>query len=170
MPTSWTFQMKPVKRLLDKEMNTGGLHWVDPFAGMFSPAVIRNDLNPDLPAQFHMDALEFLKSRNVSEFDGGIYDPPYSVRQASECYMKFGLEKLTAKVTNFKYWKQCKDEIARIIKSGGKAICFGWNSLGLGEKRGFETERILLVTHGGGHNDTIVTVERKVQSTLEEVK
>ena len=60
-----------------------------------------------------------------------------------------------------KYWADCKNEIARIIKPGGKAICFGWNSMGLGKNRGFKMERILLVPYGGSKNDTIVTVEKK---------
>ena len=33
---------------------------------------------------------------------------------------------------------------------------------GIGKKYGFEIEEILLVPHGGWHNDTIVVVERKV--------
>ena len=56
-----------------------------------------------------------------------------------------------------------KNEAARIIKPGGKAICFGWNSMGLGKNRGFEIIRILLVPHGGSKNDTIVTVERRLR-------
>ena len=52
--------------------------------------------------------------------------------------------------------------MARILKPGGKAICFGWNSMGLGKNRGFEMTRILLVPHGGSKNDTICTVEVKL--------
>lgn len=55
-----------------------------------------------------------------------------------------------------------KKEISRIVKRGGKVITFGWNSGGIGQKYGFEIERILLVPHGGWHNDTICVVERKV--------
>ena len=51
--------------------------------------------------------------------------------------------------------------ISRIVKIGGKVITFGWNSGGIGYKYGFEIERILLVPHGGWHNDTICTVEVK---------
>ena len=54
-----------------------------------------------------------------------------------------------------------KNEIARVVKSGGKVISFGWNSGGIGKKNGFDIERILLVPHGGPHNDTIVTVDIK---------
>lgn len=34
----------------------------------------------------------------------------------------------------------------------------------LEKTRGFECEEILLVAHGGNHNDTIVVVERKVDN------
>ena len=54
------------------------------------------------------------------------------------------------------------DEIQRILRVGGKCISFGWNSNGVGKKINFQIERILLAAHGGSHNDTIVTVERKI--------
>lgn len=50
------------------------------------------------------------------------------------------------------------------MKVGGKVISFGWNSGGIGMKYGFEIERILLVAHGGWHNDTICTIERKIRN------
>lgn len=39
---------------------------------------------------------------------------------------------------------------------------FGWNSGGIGKKYGFEIEKIILIAHGGWHNDTIITIEKKV--------
>lgn len=44
---------------------------------------------------------------------------------------------LDTKPTSMRYWGDCKNEIARITKKGGKVICFGWNSMGIGQKRGF---------------------------------
>ena len=41
-------------------------------------------------------------------------------------------------------------------------ITFGWNSGGIGKKYGFEIKKILLVAHGGWHNDTICTLEIKI--------
>jgi hypothetical protein len=43
-------------------------------------------------------------------------------------------------------------------------MCFGWNSSGVGTKRGMELIEVLLVSHGGSHNDTICTVERKIET------
>ena len=91
--------------------------------------------------------------------------PPYSPRQVRECYDGIsGDIKWDGRIS---FWSDAKDEICRILKIGGKSICFGWNSNGIGNKRGFQIERILIVPHGGMHNDTIVTVETKVQSMLE---
>ncbi len=164
MPNKWTFTIKPIRFLLLDEM-TPGL-WVDAFAGENSPATITNDLNPERPTTHHMDGLEFLKSLDSGIADGVLHDPPYSMRQASECYKSFGKENLTATVTSMKYWSDCKDEIARIVKHGGKAICCGWNSGGIGTNRGFRMDRVLIVPHGGSKNDTIVTVETKTVQTL----
>ena len=55
------------------------------------------------------------------------------------------------------------EEIGRIVNRGGIVISCGWNSGGIGKKYGFEILEILLVPHGGAHNDTIVTVERKIK-------
>jgi len=157
MPNKWTFTIKPIRELLQEEVFFG--LWIDPFAGENGHlyAKITNDLSNG-----GIDALEFLKKHKTDEFDGLLFDPPYSITQAKQCYEGHGMDKLDTKPTSMKYWADCKNEVARIIKPGGKAICFGWNSMGLGKNRGFEMQRILLVPHGGSKNDTIVTVEKKV--------
>jgi hypothetical protein len=163
-PKKWTFEIPPIRALLGIEMN-GGL-WCDPFAGMKSPAQVKNDLNPQANAEFHMDSLDFLKTQPSEHYDGVLYDPPYSFRQASECYKTHGRERLTASVTNMKYWADCRDEITRIVKLGGKVLCFGWSSTGMGMSRGCEMKRVLMVPHGGSRYDTICTVEIKNENVL----
>ena len=161
MPNKWTFTIKPIKELLKEECE--GKDWIDPFAGENSPAEITNDINPDRPAKFHKDALEFLSGWPSNSVSGALYDPPYSYRQVKECYAGWGKDQYDgAKLTRADYWASCRTELARIVRPGGKVICFGWNSGGLGKNRGFELTRILLVPHGGGKNDTIVTVEKKL--------
>ena len=108
-----------------------------------------------------MDVLDFLKMFDDNSVDGVLYDPPYSPRQVSECYKNFGIE-VTQETTRASFWGNQKKEISRIIKPGGKVITFGWNSGGIGAKYGFKIRSILLVAHGGWHNDTICTVEEKL--------
>lgn len=157
MPNKWTFTIKPIKELLNRYKI--GDYWVDPFAGYNSPALTTNDLDNKSPAAFHLDALEFLCGEDTNKYSGCLYDPPYSITQARMYGKK--------EYSSMKYWAECKNEIARIIKPEGIAICFGWSSNGLGKNRGFEMIEILLVAHGGSKNDTIVTVEKKVKTEVE---
>lgn len=163
MPDRWTFKIKPIKSLLKEEVGNG--LWCDPYCGYNSPAQITNDLNPSVPASCHLDALDFLKQQGTAVYDGVLFDPPYSLRQLKECYEGIGI-KPAPELFNARYQALQKDEIARIVKPGGKAISFGWHTNGTGKCRGFELLRVLIVPHGRQHNDTLVTVERKIQTSL----
>lgn len=120
MPNKYTFKIGPIKRLLQEEVGQGlcvkGLG-IDPFAGYYSPAQCRNDLNKHAKADYHMDALEFLKDRIKNSYDFALFDPPYSFTQVKECYDGIGQE-LKSEVTKMDYWSKCKDELARIIRHG----------------------------------------------------
>ena len=165
-----TFTIKPIRKLLDEEL---GMYeeegvWegtIDPFCGFNSRALHKNDINSDCrygnPYVYDMDALDFLRTFSVSgRMSNIILDPPYSSRQLAEHYHKVG----RSWDGKFPRWqRQIRDEVTRILRIGGKVISFGWNSVGIGETRGFEKTRILLVCHGGSHNDTIVVVEKKVK-------
>jgi hypothetical protein len=157
MPNSETFSIKPVKELLTQEVDAG--IWLDPYARNSKVANITNDLNPSCDTDYHLEAIDFLKLFQDGYADGILYDPPYSQRQIMECYQGIGI---AAYNTKMDFYSSVKDEITRVLKPGGKAISFGWNSMGMGKNRGFEMIKILLVPHGGAKNDTIVTVERKI--------
>lgn len=160
MPNKNTFSIKPISELI-KEEKTDGI-WIDPFANTNKLANITNDLNPEFDTDYHMDALDFLKMFDDNSVDGVFYDPPFSPRQCAECYKQFGIE-VTSETTRASFWANHKKEISRIVKPCGKVMTFGWNSGGIGNKYGFEITKILLVPHGGWHNDTICTVEIKIK-------
>lgn len=160
MPNSKTFTIKPIKQFVEAEVNKGGVI-VDPFANECKYGTIRNDLNPEFDTDYHMDALQFLQSLDDESADLVLYDPPYSISQASEMYKSYGKEKLEINVANMRYWAECKNNVARILKPNGRVICCGWNTNGLGKGRGFEMTSILIVSHGGSKNDTLVTLEYK---------
>lgn len=159
MPNKNTFDILPIKDLLKEEVDMSNF-WIDPFANKNKLATVTNDLSLDYDTDYHVDALDFLKMFGDNSVDGVLYDPPYSPRQVSECYNDVGYN-VTWDTTKASFWGNHKREISRIVKPGGKVITFGWNSGGIGYKYGFEIQRILLVPHGGWHNDTIVTVEIK---------
>lgn len=163
MPNKWTFTIKPIADLLARYVGDGK-GWIDLFAGMNSPAEFTNDLNPDSPAISHIDAFDYIYTLDGQSFKGCIFDPPYSLVQVSRSYKDFGIKSRIGTTDPTASFREVKDEMSRHIELNGYAISFGWNSNGFGKKRGFAIIEILLVAHGGGHNDTIVTVERKMQS------
>lgn len=160
MPNSLTFKIKPIREIIYRHKH--GII-VDPFANTSKIGTIRNDLNPAMKTEYNLDALEFLSSLDSNIADTVLFDPPYSISQAAECYNNFGKEKLSVSVSNMAYWAECKNQVSRILKVNGTAVICGWNSNGLGVNRGFKMIELLIVAHGGSKNDTIVTVEKKLQ-------
>jgi len=136
MPNKRTFQILPIKKLIGEEIPNGQFV-IDPF-----------------PFKYKEDALVYLHRIKPSKY--GLFDPPYSPRQLKESYK--GKGNYDTKIST---WSRWKDVLCSKIVSKGKVISFGWNTNGMGMKRGFRITRILLVAHGSQHNDTIVTVEAK---------
>lgn len=165
MPNKETFKIIPIAKLLKKYITENGRGWIDPFAGDNSPAEFTNDLNPNKQAECNLEAVEFCKMIK-GPFRGVIFDPPYSNIQITRSYGGVGL-KATAQDTGGGFYSRVKNAAAPKIITGGYAISFGWNSAGFGMSRGFKIVEILLVCHGGAHNDTIVTVEIRNQALLE---
>lgn len=160
MPNGNTFTIKPIKDFVERDVKMSAVI-VNPFANNCKYGTITNDLNPEFDTTHHLDALEFLKQVPSNSADLVLYDPPYSITQASQLYKEYGKDKLEVNVANMKYWRLCKDHIARILKVNGVCLCFGWNSNGIGKNRGFTMTDILIVAHGGSKNDTICTREIK---------
>lgn len=161
MPNSKTFRIKPIKNIIEKYSQNKKII-VDPFANESSikevlpkdSTYINNDIDEEFDTQYHLEAYDFLKMFDDESVDMVLYDPPYSPRQVSECYRKIE-RTVTMKDTQASYFSRFKKEI------GGICISCGWNSNGIGKTLGFEIIEIKLLAHGGMHNDTLVTVERK---------
>lgn len=159
MPNKQTFEIKPIAEFI-KRHSVDGVS-IDPFANRNRIASITNDLDPQYDCDFNMDALDFLRKFEDESVDFVLFDPPYSPRQVSESYKHLGLS-VNMQTTQASFWSNMKKEVSRIVKPGGKVLCFGWNSMGIGKTRGFDMVEVLLVPHGGHHNDTICTAEVKL--------
>lgn len=144
MPNKRTFTIKPIKKLIIEELGREWGEYIDPF-----------------PFEYQEDAVDYL--RRIKPHKYGLFDPPYSPRQLKECYKGKGEYDTKAST-----WSRWKDLMAEKVQN--KCISFGWNTGGLGKKRGFKITRILMVCHGGMHNDTICTVEQRVQTNFNNTK
>ena len=158
MPNLRTFSIRAIAQLIELRFPSGNT--VDPFANRCRIAAHTNDLDPEMECDATMDAYDYLQTFDTGSVDGVLFDPPYTPRQVSESYRRLG-HTVNMETTQSSYWMRLRDEIARITKRGAVVITAGYNSVGIGTMRGFEINEILLVCHGGQHNDTIVVCETK---------
>lgn len=164
MPNSETFNMKPIIDIFNKyKVFDGKPIIVDPFARNSMIATITNDLNTSTNATYHMHAIDFCKMLvdNNTKADFVFFDPPYSPRQIKECYNNIGIKMTKEDGQIARMYKDVKKYLAAILKPGGISFSFGWNSCGLGIKNNMEAIEYVILCHGGGHNDTIISVEKK---------
>ena len=150
----YTFRNRKVKEWVEDHVEGFVLNL---FAGevLLQCREIRNDIREEMPADYHMDALEFVKQWSEGckgpKFGTIILDPPYAYRKSMEMY--------DGAVSS--PFNQIKNHIKDIITPNGIVITFGYHSNVMGKKRGYEQEHILLMSHGGAIHDTIAVIERK---------
>lgn len=113
---------------------------------------VRNDLDPTMNAEYHLDALEFCNIWKGATFGTVLLDAPYAYRKSMEMY--------NGVVSS--PFNRIKNSILNILTENGIVITFGYHSVSMGKKRGFEQEHILLMSHGGAIHDTIAVIERRI--------
>lgn len=163
MPNADTFSIPVIKEFVHRYLC--GVS-IDPFARNKRWATYTNDINPDTSAEYHVDAIEFmrmLQTRGVRA-DCILFDPPYSPRQIAECYRSIGRTVTMQDTQSANFKRLIREHNRAMLNHGGVVLSFGWNSVGHGPA--FEIEEILIVCHGGDHNDTICVAERMVSQQI----
>lgn len=152
----YTFSVKPIREWVERSCEGNVLNL---FAGNTKLKVneTRNDLNPEMPADFHLDAVEFLRNWKGPPFHTILLDPPYAYRKSMELYKGIVCSP----------FRQLKDAIGDCIHPDGIVITFGYHSIVMGKTRGYQLERLALFSHGGAIHDTIATIERLSTSLLQ---
>jgi hypothetical protein len=164
MPSAATFDLEPVARLMDRWLVACAVV-VDPFARNSKRGTHRNDMDTGTTAESHIDATSYLHQLHAAGVvaDAVLLDPPYSPRQISEHYRAAGLKPTRETTQNGALYRRARVAADKILRPGGIVISCGWNSTGMGRTLAYEPLEILLVNHGGAHNDTLIVVERKAE-------
>lgn len=163
MPNLETFSVKPIGDLVKWYLSQSKVS-IDPFARNKRWATYTNDLNPATSAKYHMETTDFLGQLQQKQVkaDLFLFDPPYSPRQIKECYNSIGKKMTIADGQSARLKKLWRQAALPLLTDDAIVISCGWNSIGFGKVLGFKLQEILLVCHGGDHNDTIVTVEQRI--------
>lgn len=149
--STWTFQYDPVRKWVEGHLEGRVLNL---FAGKtklrHSDEIVRVDIKEERDADYHFDAINVRDYFEDRSFDTVIMDPPFSEIQSRKRYDGEHAGK----------FKHIRDEVAELVRPGGKTLTFGYHSTGMATTRGFEKEEILLICHGGRFPDTIGTLDR----------
>lgn len=145
----YTFSVKPIREWVER---TCAGRVLNLFAGKTKLTVDewRNDLDPAMPADSYLDALDFLRGYRGEPFGTVLLDPPYAYRKSMELYKGMVCSP----------FRQLKDEITRHLLPQGLVVTFGYLSIVMGKTRGFHLERLAIFSHGGAIHDTLASVER----------
>ena len=145
----YTFSVKAIRHWVEQTCEGRVLNL---FAGSTKLTLneTRNDLDPDMPADYHLDALAFLRGWSGEKFNTILLDPPYAFRKSMELY----------KGIICSPFRQLKDALPECLEPGGLVITFGYHSVVMGRTRNFRLERITMFSHGGAIHDPIASAER----------
>lgn len=149
MPRKWTFEMPKLRGWVEARIEG---HTLNLFGGLtrLKGDIVYNDLNPDLPADYRLDAYDLTKwVEHKGRYTTVVFDPPYTAYQAVKTYGR------KAQLVS-----HARDVVEFVLAPGGRVISLGFNSTGMSESRGFKKEALCLVNCGGSHNDYIILSER----------
>ena len=153
-PNKATFTMPAAREFVGRWL-AGREVIVDPFARNETLGTFTNDIDPDSIAQYHMEARAFLRmlvARGIKAH-AIIFDPPYSPTQIARSYRNAGMVVTRTDTQSARLKGECRKLFRELAAPDCVVLSFGWNTVGMGE--GWSTEEILLLNHGGDHNDTI---------------
>jgi hypothetical protein len=155
-PARYTFEMPKLKSWVESWCTGKTLNL---FAGktLLSIDEYRVDSDKDMPADYHGDAADFVETTDM-RFQTVILDPPYNLRKSREKYQGRYIGSLT----------KIKRNLPRILDIGGRIISLGYDTVGISNRNGFKKLAIVVVCHGGDHNDTLGVVEEYYQPSLSE--
>lgn len=157
MPSKWTF-LQPLLFEYVLSHIPENTNVLIPFAGKYRITeyegkgckYVYNDLNPDIEADYHMEAYKLREIFKKESFGCIVADPPYTHYQGTKSYSGFKCQRITD-------WRNTANYL---LKPGAIYIELGYNSTGL---RMEIAKKIALgvCCIGGSHNDILILVQQK---------
>lgn len=118
---------------------------------------VRNDIDKDRDADLHVDVREIHRHFENQSFDSAVLDPPFDPGRAAKLYEGWhGSEYASA-----------RDAVGELVRPGGTVVELGWNSYGLGDKKGWERQGWYVYPQASFKGDIHLTIDQRInQQTL----
>ncbi len=127
----WTFSTKMVRNIVIEHLEGRVLNAcagkTDLSKYKRDVDIVRNDLNPDIPADIHHDVKTLDEYFGSEKFDTVINDPPFDAGRGEKLYEGF----------HASGYIEARESLSNLVVKGGKYIELGWNSWGLAGKDGW---------------------------------
>lgn len=153
----WTFECDQVRRVVEDAL-TGEVF--NACAGKtklrHSENIIRNDLNPERDADYHVDVGEIDEVFDEDSFDCVVFDPPFDQSQADEHYESMHARDLVP----------ARKKLIALVRPGGVFVELGWNLQSANEQRGWTREAVHIFDRGPTLQPVFLTVDRNHQRRL----
>lgn len=154
-PNRWTFQSDKIREWVE--------YWcagdvLNACAGKtrLELETVRNDIDPDIEADYHVDVCEIADEFGAACFDTIVYDPPFSQNQANRSYggRNVGDDALA------------KRQFHELLRPSGRVIQLGYSTTCMPLSLGYHREAVAVFNTLGRMNDYLGTVDVKENDDL----
>jgi hypothetical protein len=157
-PTKWTFESQNIREWTESQLQGRVLNaCAGPTRLQHDEEVVTNDLDESLDVDHHHDATE-LSAHFGREFDTVVFDPPFSAYQATAHY--------EGRETG--YDTAMKQEIASVLRDGGRVIQFGYTTTCMPRSMDFDTQAVAVFNTLGRQNDILAVVDQRINHQVTE--
>lgn len=160
MPKRWSFQVPDVRAWVEEHLEGRVLNAC---AGQeelnYNGEIIRNDVDPEKPAEYHLDVVNLTDELEEQSFDTIVFDPPFSDNQAESTY---GVDVRTNPGNN----KQATREFHKLLKPNGVVIQLGFTTTCMPGKLGYDREAVAVFNTLGRQHDWLGVVDRRLNGDL----
>lgn len=154
----WTFQTDRTRKWAESWLQGRVLN---AFAGEtalnHSGEIVRNDANPERPADHHRDVNELGNVLEENTFDSIIHDPPWSERQSMQSYEGYQAGEVG----------ETMELYHRLLRPGGLVISLGFTTTVMPARFGYERQEMAIFETMGRGDDYLGCVVKKANRRLD---
>jgi hypothetical protein len=156
-PNRWTFQSEKIRHWVEQRLEGRVLNACAGKTELdYDGEIIRNDLDEDVDADYHIDVCELAAHFERGGFDTIVFDPPFSIYQANRSYEGRTVGDVAI----------AKRQFHELLRAGGSVIQFGFTTTCMPLALGYEREAVAIFNTLGQMNDYLGTVDRRLNEDI----